>query len=48
MARKTGPERTSALFAQVEMETLICVDWFNNRRLLELIGNIPLITNYSA
>jgi putative transposase len=26
---------------QVEMETLIWVDWFNNRRLLEAIGNIP-------
>jgi transposase InsO family protein len=26
---------------QVEMETLIWVDWFNNRRLLEPIGNIP-------
>jgi len=26
---------------QVEMETLIWVDWWNNRRLLEPIGNIP-------
>jgi transposase InsO family protein len=26
---------------QVEMETLIWVDWFNSRRLLEPIGNIP-------
>ena len=26
---------------QVEMETLVWVDWFNNRRLLEPIGNIP-------
>jgi transposase InsO family protein len=25
----------------VEMETLKWVDWFNNRRLLEPIGNIP-------
>jgi len=25
---------------QVEMETLIWVDWFNNRLLLEPIGNI--------
>jgi len=25
----------------VEIETLIWVDWFNNRRLLEPIGNIP-------
>jgi transposase InsO family protein len=26
---------------QVEMETLVWVDWFNNRRLLGPIGNIP-------
>ena len=26
---------------EVEMETLRWVDWFNNRRLLEPIGNIP-------
>ena len=26
---------------RVEMETLIWVDWFNNRRLLEPIGDIP-------
>ena len=26
---------------EVEMETLKWVDWFNNRRLLEPIGNIP-------
>jgi putative transposase len=26
---------------EVEMETLKCVDWFNNRRLLEPIDNIP-------
>ena len=25
----------------VEFATLIWVDWFNNRRLLEPIGNIP-------
>jgi transposase InsO family protein len=25
----------------VEYETLTWVDWFNNRRLLEPIGNIP-------
>ena len=25
----------------VELETLVWVDWFNNRRLLEPIGNIP-------
>ena len=27
----------------VEFETLDWVDWFNNRRLLEPIGNIPRI-----
>ena len=26
---------------QVEMETLVWVDWFNNRRILEPIGDIP-------
>ena len=26
---------------EVEMETLKWVDWFNNRRLLDPIGNIP-------
>ena len=26
---------------EVEMETLKWVDWFNHRRLLEPIGNIP-------
>jgi putative transposase len=26
---------------QVEMETLKWVDWFNHRRLLEPIGNVP-------
>jgi len=26
---------------EVEWETLKWVDWFNNRRLLEPIGNIP-------
>jgi putative transposase len=26
---------------QVEQESLKWVDWFNNRRLLEPIGNIP-------
>ena len=26
---------------EVEMETLTWVDWFNNRRLLKPIGNIP-------
>lgn len=27
----------------IQFETLDWVDWFNNQRLLELIGNIPLI-----
>jgi putative transposase len=27
--------------SEVEMATLEWVDWFNNRRLLEPIGNIP-------
>jgi len=35
---RLGPWRN---MDQVEMETLIWVDWFNNRRLLEPIGNIP-------
>ena len=26
---------------EVELETLKWIDWFNNRRLLEPIGNIP-------
>ena len=26
---------------EVELETLKRVDWFNNRRLIEPIGNIP-------
>lgn len=33
--------RTNALFEAVEYATLEWVDWFNNRRLLEPIGNIP-------
>ena len=28
-------------FEAVELATLTWVDWFNNRRLLEPIGNIP-------
>ena len=28
-------------FEQLELATLEWVDWFNNRRLLEPIGNIP-------
>ena len=33
-----GPWRS---FEAVELVTLEWVDWFNNRRLLEPIGNIP-------
>lgn len=33
-----GPWRN---FEAFENATLECVDWFNNRRLLEPIGNIP-------
>jgi putative transposase len=36
--RRRGPWRT---FEAVEFATLTWVDWFNNRRLLEPIGNIP-------
>lgn len=36
--QQLGPWRS---IDQVEIETLIWVDWFNNRRLLEPIGNIP-------
>jgi putative transposase len=35
---RCGPWRS---FEAVEFATLEWVDWFNNRRLLELIGNIP-------
>jgi transposase InsO family protein len=35
---RRGPWRS---FEAVEMNTLDWVDWFNNRRLLEPIGNIP-------
>ena len=35
---RRGPWRN---FEQVEFATLEWVDWFNNRRLLEPIGNIP-------
>lgn len=35
---RLGPWRGSD---QVEMETQVWVDWFNKRRLLEPIGNIP-------
>ena len=35
---RLGPWRS---FEAVEIATLEWVDWFNNRRLLEPIGNIP-------
>ena len=35
---RRGPWKT---FAAVEIATLEWVDWFNHRRLLEPIGNIP-------
>jgi transposase InsO family protein len=35
---RRGPWRS---FEQVEFATLEWVDWFNNRRLLKPIGNIP-------
>jgi putative transposase len=35
---RRGPGRS---FETVEFATLTCIDWFNNRRLLEPIGNIP-------
>ena len=36
--RRRGPWRS---FEAVEIATLEWVDWFNHRRLLEPIGNIP-------
>ena len=33
--------RPSRSFEAVELATLEWVDWFNNRRLLEPIGNLP-------
>ena len=36
--RRRGPWKTNE---EVEYATLEWVDWFNNRRLLEPIGNIP-------
>ena len=36
--RPRGPWRG---LEPVEFATLECVDWFNNRRLLEVIGNRP-------
>lgn len=38
LIRRSGPWRS---FESVEYATLEWVDWFNNRRLLEPIGNIP-------
>lgn len=38
MIHPGGPWRS---FEAVEFATLEWVDWFNNRRLLESIGNIP-------
>jgi putative transposase len=35
------PIRSWRSFEAVELATLSWVDWFNNRRLLEPIGNIP-------
>ena len=45
---RRGPWRS---FRAVKYATLKWVDWFNNRRLLEPIGNIPLAeaeANFSA
>ncbi|MDQ0438274.1 transposase InsO family protein [Kaistia dalseonensis] len=38
LIHRRGPWR---FFEAVEFATLIWVDWFNHRRLLEPIGNIP-------
>ena len=38
LIHRRGPWRS---FEAVEFATLTWVDWFNNRRLLEPIGNIP-------
>jgi putative transposase len=38
LIHRRGPWRS---FEAVEYATLEWVDWFNNRRLLEPIGNIP-------
>ncbi len=42
---RRGPWRN---FEAVEYATLEWVDWFNNRRLLEPIGNIPQMKLASA
>ena len=39
--RSSGGAVHRKTMEEVEMETLKWVDWFNNRRLLEPIGNIP-------
>ena len=39
--RGDPPSRSWRNFEAVEFATLEWVDWFNNRRLLEPIGNIP-------
>ena len=38
VSRRRGPKRS---FEAVEYATLEWIDWFNRRRLLEPIGNIP-------
>jgi putative transposase len=38
LSHRRGPWR---FFEAVELATLTWVDWFNNRRLMEPIGNIP-------
>ncbi len=38
LIRRNGPWRN---LEEVEFATLEWVDWFNNRRLLEPIGNVP-------
>jgi putative transposase len=40
-ARREVIHRRGPSFEAVEFATLQWVDWFNNRRLLEPIGNIP-------
>ena len=43
--RRKGPWKS---LESVEYATLEWVDWFNNRRLLEPIGNIPPVERESA
>ena len=43
--RRQGPWRT---IDDVEFATLTWVDWFNNRRLLESIGNLPPVEKEAA